>query len=320
MDRTGRNGPKRGRSFSVQKPLTVTDGGSDEPALNAGQKLLRSLTIQPPAHRAPIYAATTRLEQPVRYRPEKHLRFGKLMVDDWNDLELAYEEAAEHLQHLRANPVAGYDGAYHERVLRWNAERVCQLADAVRAAARLDAAPAAASASTGDAARMSGAMATLLDESGEYYDDYEDRSHDCYEQFAHACMLRNEDPDAVWSDSPTAAQVGQHATLSFHDSSLHAHAPAGRSSYSARRSVRARAAGQPPRRKDYDCDHAYRRDRACWFERYTGNALAGDLADQQRMYDATVRAWRAYSDGRRSLSASAWDGRLTARDRHHNSV
>ena len=269
------------------------------------------LTIEPPPHR---------YWEPVRYRPEFYSRFGLLMPDDWDDLELAYEERAEREQHERAHPPAGYDGAYHDKVMREGAERVRQLADAVRAAARLDAAPAAASASTGDAARMSGALATLLDESGEYYDDYEDRSHDCYEQFAHACMLRNEDPDAVWSDSPTAAQVGQHATLSFHDSSLHADAPAGRSSYSARRSVRARVAGQPPRRKEYDCDHAYRRDRACWFERYTGKSLEGDLAHQQRMYDATVRAWRAYSDGRRSLSASAWDGRLTARDRHHNSV
>ena len=88
------------------------------------------------------------------------------------------------------------------------------------------------------------------------------------------------------------------------------------------RQIRAQAAGRPPRREDYASASRFRAARSQWYRRFTGDSLeqCGGLAIQQDAFDAVARRWRAYSDGRRSLSASQWDGRLTPAERHMNSM
>ena len=133
--------------------------------------------------------------------------------------------------------------------------------------------------------------------------------HDCDDQFAHTCMLRGEDPEAAYER--WAAEV----TWAAEDA--HANVPAGSSSCSALRTAHARTVGLPPRRKHYGSDLAFRTSRADWYKRLTGQSLkdSGSLSDQWREFDTVTRAWRAYSDGRRSLgapsdaaAASPWEG------------
>lgn len=86
------------------------------------------------------------------------------------------------------------------------------------------------------------------------------------------------------------------------------------------RHERAQIAGRPPRRAEFGSDQQFRSARSQWYQTYTGEPLEpdGSLAEQQRVFDAVARAWRAYSDGRRSLSATQWDGRLTPAERRIN--
>ena len=88
------------------------------------------------------------------------------------------------------------------------------------------------------------------------------------------------------------------------------------------RHVRAQSAGQPPRRKRYRTCQQFRAARSRWYRHFTGDALekCGGPAEQQDAFDTVVRSWRAYSDGRRSLSASQWDGRLTPAERRMNNM
>jgi len=46
----------------------------------------------------------------------------------------------------------------------------------------------------------------------------------------------------------------------------------------------------------------------------------GSLTEQWRAFDAVKRQWRAYSDGRRSLGASMWDGHLTPAEGRMNDM
>ena len=86
------------------------------------------------------------------------------------------------------------------------------------------------------------------------------------------------------------------------------------------RHERAQIAGRPPRRAEFGSDQQFRAARSQWYQTYTGDVLEqfGGLAEQQDAFDAVLRSWRAYSDGRRSLSASQWDGRLTLAERRMN--
>ena len=90
----------------------------------------------------------------------------------------------------------------------------------------------------------------------------------------------------------------------------------------AERYVHAQTAGPPPRRTQYHSDAKFRTARSRWYLSFTGKVLdqSGSLAEQQSAFDAVARSWRAYSDGRRSLSASQWDGRLTAAERRMNEM
>ena len=69
------------------------------------------------------------------------------------------------------------------------------------------------------------------------------------------------------------------------------------------------AAGPPPRRSDEsypagrEGDDAFRADRRSWFQRFTGESLRGDLAQQNEQCDAIARRFRGYSDGRLTV----WD-------------
>ena len=80
----------------------------------------------------------------------------------------------------------------------------------------------------------------------------------------------------------------------------------------ATRYARAQTAEPPPRRTQYPSDAQFRTARSRWYLSFTGKVLdqSGSLAEQQSAFDAVARSWRAYSDGRRSLSASQWVGRL----------
>ena len=82
----------------------------------------------------------------------------------------------------------------------------------------------------------------------------------------------------------------------------------------------AQTAGQPPRRLDFGSDQQFRTARAQWYEIYTGKPLEpnGSLAVQQCVFDAVARSWRAYSDGRRSLSATQLNGHVTPAERWIN--
>jgi hypothetical protein len=90
------------------------------------------------------------------------------------------------------------------------------------------------------------------------------------------------------------------------------------------RHTRAKTAGQPPRRAQFSSDERFRAARERWYHSFTGRRLflegCGSLADQQRAFDAVARSWRAYSDGRRSFSASPWDGRMTETERRMNGI
>ena len=46
-------------------------------------------------------------------------------------------------------------------------------------------------------------------------------------------------------------------------------------------------------------DQQFRAVRAQWYQDFTGEQLEanGSLAEQQRVFDAVARSWRAYSDG-----------------------
>ena len=65
---------------------------------------------------------------------------------------------------------------------------------------------------------------------------------------------------------------------------------------------RERAAGLPPRREQYGegaaGDAAFQGDRAKWYEAFTGEPLAGSLAEQNEKFDVVARLFREYNDGR----------------------
>ena len=81
------------------------------------------------------------------------------------------------------------------------------------------------------------------------------------------------------------------------------------SSASSLRFARAQAVGAPPHGRGA---HA-RRQRSQWYKAFTGETLEskGNLAAQQKAFDAVARAWRSHRD-RRSLGASPWDGHVTS--------
>ena len=72
----------------------------------------------------------------------------------------------------------------------------------------------------------------------------------------------------------------------------------------------ARAGIPPPCRDDErygplaqnpEGDEAFRKDRRVWYEHVTGESFEGvSLTEQWQRVDVLARAWRAYSDGRRS--------------------
>ena len=86
------------------------------------------------------------------------------------------------------------------------------------------------------------------------------------------------------------------------------------------RHERAQRAGPPPRRIVSGSDQQFRAVRAQWYQDFTGEQLEanGSLAEQQRVFDAVARSWRAYSDGRRSLGATQWDGHVTPAEKRMN--
>ena len=61
-------------------------------------------------------------------------------------------------------------------------------------------------------------------------------------------------------------------------------------------------AGLPPRREQYGegaaGDAAFQGDRAEWYEAFTGEPLAGSLAEQNEKFDGVARRFREYNDGR----------------------
>ena len=75
-------------------------------------------------------------------------------------------------------------------------------------------------------------------------------------------------------------------------------------------------AGRPPQRKRFGpkgsavADEEFRVARARWFEKLTGRRLDRNelsLREQVRMCDAIARAFRVYTDGRRSLAPMGTD-------------
>ena len=89
------------------------------------------------------------------------------------------------------------------------------------------------------------------------------------------------------------------------------------------------SAGPPPQRKHFGqrgciaADEAFRVARARWYEKLTGRRLDCDeltLHQQFRMCDAVARAFRAFTDGRRSLGESSWSGFLTTREARINGL
>ena len=84
----------------------------------------------------------------------------------------------------------------------------------------------------------------------------------------------------------------------------------------------AQAVGPPPARAHYSSDAQFHSARSQWYGRFTGKSLeqCGSLTEQWRAFDAVKRQWRAYSDGRRSLGASMWDGHLTPAEGRMNDM
>ena len=99
----------------------------------------------------------------------------------------------------------------------------------------------------------------------------------------------------------------------LHSSAAHCNSPAVSStvpsSVSSLRFARAQAVGAPPRGRSAHT----RRQRSQWYKAFTGETLEskGNLAAQQKAFDAVARAWRSHRD-RRSLGASPWDGHVTS--------
>ena len=167
-------------------------------------------------------------------------------------------------------------------------------------------------------------------------------SADCYYENVHAwhealpvvgTRAIIDDPDDAYDHWCEYEQLERHRSdASAHASSSAKHRGESSSSYVAKlfspvrvmqvaeRHARAQSAGPPPSRKHYTSATQFRAVRSRWYQHFTGNLLeqSGSPAEQQSAFDAVARSWRAYSDGRRSLSASQWDGRLTPAERQTN--
>ena len=82
------------------------------------------------------------------------------------------------------------------------------------------------------------------------------------------------------------------------------------------RKERERAAGPPPYREeprfgprgDTAGDELFRKERAMWYEKFTGRSIVGaGLQEQNELCDAIARRFRAYSDGRRDEAVCSAD-------------
>ena len=80
---------------------------------------------------------------------------------------------------------------------------------------------------------------------------------------------------------------------------------------------RERTAGPPPYREqprfgprgDAAGDELFRKERATWYEEFTGHSIASlDLQEQNELCDVIARRFRAYTDGRGQPVAGACDG------------